>query len=51
MSDDEIFRVLDPDPPSKDSVNGVSGSVKEGLLSANEVPLGNADFVEVVCGR
>ena len=36
---------MDPDPPSRESVNGVSESVKEGPVSVNEVPEGDADFV------
>ena len=48
MSDEEIYRVLDPDPPRRESVNEASRSEKVNLKSVNDVPKGNVDFVDVV---
>ena len=48
MSDEEIYRVLDPDPRRRESVNEASRSEKVNLKSVNEVPKGNVDFVDVV---
>ena len=44
---DEIYRVLDPDPPKRQGVNEAFRSAKEKPESVTKAPKENADFIEV----